>query len=188
MAVWNGWQIELLKAANLPADETHGNFLFDWHSHASSNCGNNPIDISRGMPGATNCKRLTPNRTAKNYTSRAQAALAFSREIHSGNYPNLLAALGFADPYQSPKPAAVVADIEKWGSRSFASYYATHSSTGDGSGGGSGAGSVELPKGHRGYHDFQKSLAHYLPTKARRSKIIRQRVLRKLGAPRKVIG
>lgn len=188
MAVWNGFQQELLSAAGLPTAEITQEFLYDWSQHTASSCRNNPLDISRAMSGATNCQKLTSARTAKNYTSHAQAATAFAHQINSGSFPALHAALGFADPYQAPSPAAVVSDLRKWGSPGFASYYASHSQAGSGSGGGGGGGGIRLPKGHQGFHDMQKALGHSLPTSLRRSRIIRERVLRKLGAPRKVGG
>lgn len=184
--MWVGFQAEFLTAANLPTDEAVQSFLYDWHSHASSNCANNPIDVSRSASGATNCHKLTSTRTAKAYTSHAQAASAFARQINSGAFPHLLAALKAPSPYNVADPAAVASDLVKWGSKAFATYYgSTATTTGSGGGGGGGI-TGQTPRGHHGFADMQKALAHTMPTKLRRAHIIRQRVLRKLGAPRKV--
>lgn len=186
MGVWTGFQQELLSAANLPTAEATQQFLYDWSQHTASDCRNNPVDVSRAATNATNCHKLTSARTAKNYPSHGSVAGAFSRQIHSGAFPALLAALRTADPYQSPHPPAVVADLRKWGSPKFATYYANNSQAGSGAGGGGGGGSISTPKGHKGFNDFQKALAHSLPTHLRRSKIIRHRVLHKMGAPRRL--
>lgn len=158
-------------------------FMADWNFAASSDCRNNPVDISHAMGGATNCKRLTSSRQAKNYTSHAQAATAFSRELHSGSFPDLLKALATSNPYSYSNPDGVVADLKLWGSPKQAAYYAKFATGGSGGGSGGGSSSVDAPKGHKGFRDFQTALAHTLPTATRRSRIIRERALRKLGAP-----
>lgn len=175
MAVWSGWQFELLRAAGLPANESSGNFLFDWSQHSASDCRNNPIDVSRAATGATNCHKLTSARTAKNYTSHSSAAGAFSRQIHSGAFPALLAALRTADPYQAPSPAAVVRDLRTWGSPAFANYYSSHSNVSSGGGGGGGGGGAGQPHVHKGWAHLRKSLNHNAPKQlAKAQKLTRQ--------------
>ena len=162
MGVWTGWQADLLGRAGLPTAEATQEFLYDWHTHSASDCRNNPIDISHGASGATNCKKLTSSRTAKNYTSHSSAAGAFSNEIHSGNFPALLRALNSAVPWQQPSPAAVAADLRRWGSPGFATYYLNHSSSGSGGGQGSGGGAGQ-PHVHKGWHDIRRSVNTRMP-------------------------
>lgn len=182
MAGWPGYRTDLLKAAKLSTDGAHDVFILDWNFHASSDCNNNPVDISRPMSGATACHRLTSSRVAKRYASQGDGAEAFAGQVRSGQFPHLLAALEAAKPYDAKNPDAVVADLREWGSGKFADYYATQA--GGTTGGGNPAGS--LPKGHHGFHDLQKALARTLPTHLHRSKVIRTRLLRRLGASRNV--
>jgi hypothetical protein len=163
VATWAGWQLELLRAASLPTAEITGEFLFTWSEHAASSCRNNPIDISRAAAGATNCRKLTSSRTAKNYGSHAAAAHAFSVQIHSGAFPALLRALRSAIPYQQPDPAAVAADLRKWGSPAMATYYLNHSQTGSGGGSGGGGGAGGQPHVHKGWHALRRSVNHRMP-------------------------
>lgn len=175
MAVWTGWQLQLLKAANGSQAEITQEFLFDWHSHAASDCRNNPIDISRSASGASNCHKLTSTRTAKNYTSHAQAATAFATEIRSGNFPALLKQLRVADPYEAPSVSAVVTDLRKWGSPGFANYFQAHAHAGSGSGGGGGGGGTGEPHVHKGWHDLRRSVNSRLPHALARSQhLVRQ--------------
>lgn len=180
MGEWTGWQADLLGRAGLPTAEATQEFLYDWHSHTASDCGNNPIDISRGASGATNCKKLTDTRTAKNYTSHAQAATAFSQQIHSGQFPALLRALNSAIPYQQPSVAAVVADLRKWGSPGFATYYRNHANAGSGGGQGGGGGSGE-PHVHKGWHDIRRSVNTHMPRALAQAEHLTRQALRAAG-------
>ena len=183
MSTWIGWRNELLKAAGVPLTTAARDFIYQWNKHAQSDCHNNPLDISHTVRGATACQRLTPTRTAQNYTSHKQAADAFAAELHSGNFRHLAAAITATDPYKVADTIGVIRDIERWGSVKFAQYYGTKAPPPPGPGPGPPPKGGTLPKGHHGYHDLQVALARTLPTNLRRSKIIRQRVLRKMGAP-----
>lgn len=162
MGAWAGFQVEFEAAAGLPEGEVNQEFLYDWSQHAASDCRNNPIDVSHSAAGATNCKKLTSTRTAKNYTSHASAAHAFSQQIHSGNFPALLHALNSAIPYQQPSPKAVASDLRKWGSPAFATYYLAHAGTGSGGGQGGGGGAGQ-PHVHKGWHDIRRSVNTRMP-------------------------
>lgn len=186
MAAWSSFPTDLLDKASLSTADMTVQFMWDWNSAASSNCTNNPVDVSRSVSGSSACKKLSASRTARNYPSHDAAASAFSAQVHSGAYPHLLAALKTDNPYAYSDPASVVGDLNKWGSPKQAAYYGTFAKPGSGSSGGSGGSGASLPKGHTGFNDFQKALGHSLPTNLRRSKIIRGRVLQKLGAPRRV--
>lgn len=178
MATWVGWQAQFLEAAGLPTDEAVQNLLFDWSQHAASSCRNNPIDVSRAASGASNCHRLTASRTAKNYTSHGQAASAFAHEINSGNFPHLLAQLGFADPYEAPSVSAVTAELRKWGSPAFASFFQAHAHSGSGSGGGGGGGGPGEPHVHKGWADLARSLNSRAPRALSRSSHLVRQALR----------
>lgn len=186
MPIWNGFQQELLSAAKLPTDEAHQEFLFDWSAHTTSDCANNPVDISRAASGASNCHKLTNSRTAKKYATHSSAADAFSRQIHSGSFPHLLAALQAIDPFQQPDTSAVAADIRKWGSTQFATFYASHSQSGSGAGSGGGGPGAGAPRAHGGWADLRKSVNHHFPTALRRSERNINAALRSLGKAHKV--
>lgn len=185
MAVWDGWQIQLLDAANISGNEATASFLTDWNAHANSDCANNPVDISRAATGAANCRRLTRSRTAKKYTSHAQAATAFARELESGNFPHLLGAIRNADPYQNPNPSQVAADFRTWGSSKMASYYLDHASSGSGSGTGGGGGGG-TPHTHKGWEDLRHSFNHNMPRSLNQSERNIAAALRSLSRSRKV--
>lgn len=177
MGIWSGWQADLLGRAGLPTAEATQEFLFDWHSHAASDCKNNPIDISHSASGATNCHKLTSSRTAQNYTSHASAASGFSVQIHSGNFPALLAALKQPSPYNVSNPSAVASDLRKWGSSAFASYYAAHATT-VGSGSGGGGGGAGQPHVHHGWRDLRRSINHNMPHNLARVQHLARQALR----------
>jgi hypothetical protein len=184
VSVWEGWQSDLLTAANVPDSDGNRALLYFWHKYDTSDCHNNPVDISHPATGSERCYRLSATRHARRYATRPDGAAAFATQLHAGQFPHLLAALASGDPWTVPHPANVVKDLKAWGSGAVANFYASRAKKSGGSGSGSGGGGVGLPKGHRGYHDFQRALARTLPTSLRRSRIIRGRVLRKLGAPR----
>lgn len=184
MATWQGWQAQLLTAASLPTAEATQEFLFDWSQHAASDCQNNPVDISHVLGTRRDCHKLTATRTAQNYTTHGNAATAFKDEIHSRNFPHLLAALKVADPYQEPNPSSVAADLRVWGSPAFATYYLSHSNVGTGAGGDGGSGAI--PHAHKGWEDLRKSVNHKLPGSLKQSDRNVAAALRSLGRGRKV--
>lgn len=188
MTTWSGWQVQLLGAAKLPADETHGIFLFDWSQHAASNCNNNPIDLSHVFATRRNCHKLTASRTAQNYTDHAHAATAFSAQIHSGSFPHILNALKSAIPYQQPNPGGVATELRAWGSPAFATYYLNHANvgTGGGGGGGGGGGAQYAPNVYRSWSHLQHSINRNLPTKVHRIDYAMRRTLQRLAHHRRV--
>lgn len=186
MTVWSGWQAQLLSAASLPGSSENSAFLSDWHSSANSNCTNNPVDISRTATGATNCHPLTGARTAKNYTSHGQAASAFDQELHSGNFPHLLAALNSGTPYHVPSAHDVIADLIVWGSETFA--YQLSQNYGPPSGGGGGGGGFKNAQALKGWHSLQLSVNRDMrPTLADSNRKIR-RALQSLSRAHRVKG
>lgn len=185
MATWAGWQAQLLKAASVPDSPGNEAFLGDWHDSANSNCKNNPVDISRAATGATNCHKLTATRTAKNYASHAQAATAFNRELRSGNFPHLLAALKSGDPYNASDPHNVIADLIVWGSVAFAFMLQQNYGPPSGGGGGGGGGSKSV-RAHSGWADLRHSINHNMPRALNKSNRNVRAALRSLSHGRKV--
>jgi len=167
MATWPGWQVDLMQAANLPNQSGNRNFLNDWHAAETSSCRNNPVDISRGVANSTTCHKLTAIRTARNYRTPGNASAAFARQLRSGNYPHLLAALESGAPYSVGNPKPVIDDLALWGSLAFVfelqQDYPPHPSEGGGSGGGPYA-----PRATKGWDDFRGEVNHGLPTMLRR--------------------
>lgn len=181
MGTWSGFQTDLLKAAGLGTSTMQQQFMFDWNTAASTDCENNPVDISRNVSGSTSCKRLTPSRVARNYTSHASAATAFSGELKSGNFPHLLAALKESNPYAYSDPSGVEANLRTWGSPGQADYYAKNATGGSTSSAGGHA-----PRAHSGWASMQRSLNdHWRPTLNRSAKNI-DAALRSLSHGRKV--
>lgn len=177
MSVWAGWQKQLAEAAGFRFSEALGEVLYEWHTHAASDCNRNPIDISHRATGATNCKRLTRLRQAKNYPSRNAAAHAFSQQIHSGQFPALLRALNSEHFYQQPNPAAVVRDLQRWGSPRFARYYTNHATRGSGGTPGPG-GQTDAPHIHKGWHQLRRSLNRNAPRQLDKAHTLTRQALR----------
>lgn len=181
MGAWDGFTTDLLGAAGLSKAKMTVQFMFDWNTAASSDCNNNPVDISRNVRGSTSCKRLTPTRVARNYTSHASAEAAFSGQIKSGNYPHLLAALNTDNPYTYSDPAGVEADLRSWGSPGQAAYYAKNAT-----GGGSTAPSGTDPHSHTAWVDLQRSVNKRWPAAIKGTAEKHSAALRTLSRAHKV--
>jgi len=185
MAAWSGWITDLLAAAKLPYTQGNQTWMGDWHNSADSNCKNNPVDISRGATGATNCHKLTGTRTAKNYRSHGSAQTAFNGQLRSGNFPHLLAALKSGDPYGVAKPADVITDLEKWGSLTFAfeltqNYGPPHGQPPPPSG------NIKAPQVHTGWRDLQHSFNSHMRQELDQAHRTTNAALRTLQKARKV--
>ena len=154
MPTWQGWEDQLLTAAAVPRVGSNRSFLDVWAQHASSNCANNPVDISHRNTGSVNCHKLTSTRTAQRYTSHARAASAFAAQLHSGNFPDLASGFLNGSLLTSNATAAEVAELQKWGSVKFAAFVSGTS----GGGGGGGGGGVNTPSTHKGWEDMRRSL------------------------------
>jgi hypothetical protein len=185
MAVWSGFETELLQAANVSTATMTVQFMDDWNYAASSDCENNPVDISHVLGTRRNCHKLTASRTAQNYTTHTHAATAFSDQLHSGNFPHLLAALKTSNPYNYSDPAGVVADLKTWGSPKQAAYYQKFATGGSG-GGGPGGGSGSAPHAHTGWADLQRSVNQKLPAAMNRADKDARDALRSLAKAHKV--
>jgi hypothetical protein len=125
MPTWSGWDSAFLTTANLPDNGTTRAFLDEWAQNANTNCDNNPIDLSHGLPApvashATDCKKLPGGRVAKKYASHLDAAHAFDLQIHSAAFSTLLAAFQSGDPYPLGKFPGLPDELAGWGSYAFA--------------------------------------------------------------------
>lgn len=192
MSVYTDWQADFLAVAKLPNTKHNRDFLSAWHAHAESNCKLNPIDLTQRFRGtgsgadhSEDCKPANvpyhPNAHYQSYDDRVWTRTAFSVQIKEWRFRHIKAALASGNPYTYADWKNVVEDIGNWGSQTYANVYLNARQ-----GVGGPAPGSTTPKGHHGYHSFQKALARNLPTKLRRSKIIRHRVLHKLGLPHKV--
>ena len=168
----------LLDAAGLDHGQTNTTFLTKWHANASSDCRNNPVDISRTAGGSSKCQQLTATRAAQTFSSPADAADAFAGQIHSGNFPHLLALLKSAEPPTTNTYADVSADLRKWGSASYAGYIAQHY--------GPLPVGIGAPQAHRGWSALQDSLNRKMRPSLQQASKSTDAALRHLAKARKV--
>ena len=181
MSVWAGWQSDLLKAAGFPNNSANRSFLTAWHSHATSNCARNPVDISKQVAGSTPCKHLDAGRTANNYPSRPAAATAFHDQIFGSEYPFLNAGFFNSSLNEFGVSADVISEIRVWGSAAFADYLQKLASGGGGSGGPGRA-----PGIHKGWSQVRQAVNTNLPGSLRESNRLTRQALRDLSRARKV--
>ena len=184
MATWSGWQSQFMHAAGMIVTPPCTRFLTEWAANASHNCGNNPIDLSEPMPGATKCANNTgvlP--TVWRYTTHTQAANAFKFELLYPWADDIRKALDSGNPYQYVQADRVVSDLVSWGSVKFANVFKGETS---GSGGGPSGGGGIAPHTHRAWADIQRSVNKHLPTAVRRVALSNQETLRALHRSRKV--
>lgn len=184
MATWSGWAAQFLSAASLPNTPGNLRWLDDWSTNSISDCRNNPVDVSRVQGNSTNCKRLTSSRTAQNYTSHAQAATAFNHQLHSGNFPHLLAAMQSGD-YPSPsKLGDILIELQRWGSLNFVAWLEKTFGIAPG-GGGIGSGPT-APHALKGWNDLRKTVNRGLPSMLRTVGKLNAETSRSLGRRRRV--
>lgn len=136
MGVWAGWEAEFLTAAQVPDTAQNRRFLDDWHSHAETNCGNNPVDLSALVSGSTDCASLPAiNAKAQHYTTHGNAAHAFYVQTHANYAKALLAALKSGNPYTVGNTGTVAQDLSAWGSQAFSQTYFNETANAPGRGG-----------------------------------------------------
>ncbi len=163
MSVWSGWQADLLGHAGIPNTTANRNFLSSWHSHAASNCHDNPIDLSVQSAGSSNCHALPGvNAHAQNYSTTGNAVHAFDVQIHQNAYRHLLAALMSGDPYTASGTGLAAQDLAAWGSRGFSQFFFNATAGAPGRGGG------YKPTSTKAWGSVQKSVNHGMPTMLRR--------------------
>jgi hypothetical protein len=185
VATWSGWQAQFLRRAGIIVTPPNMNLLTLWSQNAHRSCRNNPIDLTHPLGGSSNCGASTgifPHE--QNYTSHAQAATAFSDEIHMPFAKALLDALNSGNPFDVAHPSPVGSVFVSWGSPAMLNAYLNH---GSGSGGGSGGGGgTKASHTHTGWHDLRRSVNHNMPKSIRHSVKLTNAALRALGHGRKV--
>lgn len=151
--------MDFLAAASLPNTTNNRRFMADWAAHATApGCANNPIDLTHHEPGSRNCHATGQvGVSIQRYTSHTWARTAFNSELHSGNYPALLAALKSGNPYTVDKPGAVATDLGAWTSVAFGNVYLGETQGTTGGGGGT-------THATKAWADLQKQVNHGLPT------------------------
>lgn len=178
MGFFPNWPGVLLDAANLDHGSDNLTFMNKWHADASSDCRNNPVDISRSTGGSTKCKVLTSSRTAQTYASPADAADGFSGQIRSGNFPHLLALLVSGQPPTQANYADVSADLRKWGSPKYAGYIVQQY--------GPPPAGIGAPKLHSGWGAMRISFNNHMVDTLKESRRNTNAALRALARARKV--
>lgn len=180
MGFFPNWAGVLLDSAGFGHDTDNMAFMNDWHTHASSDCLNNPVDISRAAGGSDGCKVLTTTRTAQKYDRPEDAATAFDGQINSGNFSHLHAVLASGAPPTLSNYADVSADLRKWGSQKYAGYIVQkYGPPPDG---------IAAPRLHSGWGSLRVSFNREMPGALKQSKKNTDAALRALGKVRKVRG
>lgn len=182
---WNGWLIQFLQRAgvlNTPPVQT---FMSEWAKHAPGSCKNNPVDLATHVSGSTRCgDTVTPFGRTQNYGTHAEAAHAFSIQLHDPSERALLNALNTGNPFQIGDRSKVVAALKHWGSTEFATWYANAND--DGTTGGGGGGGGKAARAHSGWNDLRRTLNHRMPKALRTSQHNVHAALRSLSHARKV--
>lgn len=178
MPTWSGWEDQFLTAINAPTSASNRTFLDDWAAHATSNCADNPIDLSHPETRSADCHKLTSSRTAQRYATHATATRAFVQQVQSGNFNEL--ASGFSNNLLDPAnaPAALIAEIRAWGSAAFANWLAQQSGVG---------GKAPAPSdAFKGWTDLQRSFNKHMPRALDQADTLRRGALRTLARAHKV--
>lgn len=185
MSVWAGWQSDLLTHAVLPDTAANRRFLSDWHSHAETNCKNNPIDLSVKDFDGSDCHAL-PGLIAKaqSYPTHAAGSHAFHTQIHQSDYAALFAAMQTGNPYTADNTGPASEAISRWGSRAFGQrFFAETDLTRSGGPGGQLAGQGQAL---RGWSHLQRAINHDLPKALHASQQARHAALRSLARAHRV--
>lgn len=182
MSVWANWQADLLTHAGVPDTAANRRFLTDWHSHAETNCRNNPVDLSVPSAGASNCRSL-PGITekAQNYATTGDAVHAFYLQVRGSFAQNIRRALESGDPYTVSYTGKVAEDLTAWGSQTFAHWYFNATVNAPGRGGG-----IQDGDALRGWADLQRSINRNMPKALHDSANLTRHALRALSRGRKV--
>lgn len=185
MPTWTGWQNEFLNRAGILPTPPDRQFLSQWADNAHSSCVNNPIDLSVKVGAATHCANNTGiHPTTWRYPNHADAATAFSDEIHQPWAKALLDALNTGNPYQSPSvPNDVASVLVSWGSAKYANAYLAAVASGVGGGGGGGGPKSDILNS---WHALRRSVNNRLPTALHNAHRNQEAAWRSLSGGRKV--
>lgn len=187
-STWDGWQADLLRAANIIVTPPNMEFLSGWHQHAHSpGCDGNPIDLSKTETGSGNCAANTGvgawGTHTQHYATHASAGRAFDTQMHTAWVKPLLDALNTGNPFQigAALEDQVVSVLFSWGSSEWAQAYdkqykgAVTSS--------SGGSSTDI---HHGWTSIRRSLNRTWPKRLHSSQRNVHAALRAVSHSRKV--
>lgn len=185
MSTWSGWIIQFLSRANILNTPPNQTFMSEWASHSPGGCKNNPVILSTAVAGSTRCGDTVAGfgRT-QNYGTHAEAAHAFSIQMHTAWVKPLLDALNSGNPFQIGDRSNVVGVLKRWGDEGFAAWYANAND--DGTTGGGGGGGGKSARAHGGWNDLRHSINHNMPKALRTSQQHTTVALRALSKARKV--
>lgn len=185
MSTWSGWIIQFLNRANILNTPPIQTFMSQWAAHSPGSCKNNPVILSTKVSGSSNCGATVAGfgRT-QNYGTHAEAAHAFSIQMHTAWVKPLLDALNTGNPFQIGDRSKVVAVLRRWGDEGFADWYAN--ATTDGTTGGSGSGGGKAGAAHSGWTDLRHTVNHNMPKALKTSQHNVHAALRALSKGRKV--
>jgi hypothetical protein len=177
--------ITFLNRANILNTPPVQTFMEQWAAQEGGSCKNNHVDLSTKVSGSTRCGDTVAGfgRT-QNYATLAEAAHAFSIQMHTDWVHPLLAALNTGNPFQIGDRSKVVAVLKRWGSPTFANWYANATTSGTGGGGGGGGG--KAARAHSGWNDLRRTVNHRMPKALRTSERNIHAALRSLSHARKV--
>jgi len=182
---WSGWEIQFLNRANVLNTPPIQTFLDEWAKHAPGSCKNNPIDLATAVKGSSRCgDTVTAFGHTQNYGTHAEAAHAFSLQLHDSSEKALLDALNTGNPFQIGDRSKVIAALKHWGSTQFADWYANAND--DGTTGGKGGGGGKSAKAHSGWNDLRRTVNKHLPRALKASQHNTHAALRSLSRSRKV--
>jgi hypothetical protein len=185
VATWSGWIIQLLNRANLLNTPPNQTFMSEWAKHAPTSCHNNPVDLSHAVAGSSRCGDTVAGfGRSQSYGTHAEAAHAFALQIGTDWVKPLRDAINSGNPFQIADRAPVVAVLKRWGSVSFADWYATAQAGGSGSGGGGGGSRASHT--HKGWTDVRRSTNQRWPAALRKAHKLNRAALRSLGRVHKV--
>lgn len=182
---WSGWIIQFLNRAGILNTPPIQTFMSQWASHSPGSCKNNPVILSTSVSGSSRCGDTVAGfgRT-QNYGTHAEAAHAFSIQMHTAWVKPLLDALNTGNPFQIGDRSQVVAVLKRWGDEGFASWYANANN--DGTTGGSGGGGGKAAKAHSGWNDLRRTVNKHMPKALKASQHNTTAALRSLSHSRKV--
>jgi hypothetical protein len=179
------WVIAFLNRANVINTPPNQTFLEQWASQSGGSCKNNHVDLSQAVAGSTRCgDTVGPFGRSQNYATTGEAAHAFSIQMHTAWVKPLLDALNTGNPFQIGDRSKVIAVLNRWGSTTFANWYANANS--DGTTGGSGGKGGKAARAHGGWNDLRHTINHNMPKALRSSERHTHAALRALSKARKV--
>ena len=123
---WTGWEEDVIGYLGVPNTVENKEFLDVWQQFEHSNAHNNPLNLTKPTGVAT-----INSAGVQSYSTAAQGALYTANNIkNSGYYPTIYAALQSGKPLDifvlhkgdPKKQLAIIAELRKWGSGTYADY------------------------------------------------------------------